>query len=809
MENNLQSAQSQSEILSFILSQLKKVKKSGGSYKACCPAHDDKTASFSVTPLDDGTIRLKCFAGCDFRSICAALGVDSRDLTSNKTYKSGNSKEWIFYDYVDENGNLICQHVRIPKDKDKTFLWCRPDGRGSNIYFLGRGWYKREDKKWERAEKASDPEVCPESGAVWFDDCRRVPYRLDRLKQLQPGSIVFIVEGEKDVDTTEGFGFVATTGGGAEDWRHQFGEYFTDLDVIICADNDRAGREFEFKVIASLRGKAKRIRILRLPNLKEKGDITDWAESGGTRGKLEKLIEQAPDYEEIVFSNRIALIPTDGDDATDPVISDDPEREALLRQMAANAGDMIDALWLLFRMLGIKGKHSRIVNALMALATDSKKGVNLGLVRAFHSKIHAEYDSDREDLSSEDSKQKSNRVSRDLQKLIAACVEAGAAHKTTSGCFGFLDYWHGSPEHQGRAAIPGRYRMNFLRFALLVLDRAREIGGKPREAREQATKEVAREVLAWVGGRVRDLGEQAGEEEKKKREVDPLKVLEQKREAAIRACTSYARLLGGDARKVESAFSAIKQEVMKSTTSSDILIMSSENETVGGRWVAAEIEVEYALKALAEKLRQIWQEQALSRQQAKVRVRSLLRVFILALFAGSEFKRRKIKSLAHSLVNEAVAVAEFPMSGKNVGQGRREKEAPLSSKNVGQGKEEKTAIIAEMEESPVAETNEQGKPHRLMRPPEESPPQREKLTDPHYRGPVIYKSSDGEIGGKLTAFFDEREGETWLSFEPLDGSGRDWPVPLSALYEPDEEFDSDLIERWKQSRLGGIRPTET
>jgi len=137
-----------------------------------------------------------------------------------------------------------------------------------------------------------------------------------------------IVEGEKDVHTVEGFGYIATTGGGAEDWRQEFGQYLTGQDVIICADNDPAGREFESKVIASLRGKAKRIRILRLPNLKEKGDITDWADEGGTRGKLEKLIEQAPDYEEIVFTSRIALIPTDGDDATDPVISDDPEREA-------------------------------------------------------------------------------------------------------------------------------------------------------------------------------------------------------------------------------------------------------------------------------------------------------------------------------------------------------------------------------------------------------------------------------------------------------------------------------------------------
>jgi hypothetical protein len=108
---------------------------------------------------------------------------------------------------------------------------------------------------------------------------------------------------------------------------------------------------------------------------------------------------------------------------------------------------------------------------------------------------------------------------------------------------------------------------------------------------------------------------------------------------------------------------------MKNTTSSDVLIMSYENDTIEGRAIAAEIEVEYALKAVAEKLRQAWQEQGLSRRQAVIRVRSLLGVFVLTLFAGSEFKRRKIKSMAHKLVNEAV-VAESSMSSKNVRQVR-------------------------------------------------------------------------------------------------------------------------------------------
>ena len=44
------------------------------SYKACCPAHDDKDPSLVVTELHDGRVLLKCWAGCGSADILAALG---------------------------------------------------------------------------------------------------------------------------------------------------------------------------------------------------------------------------------------------------------------------------------------------------------------------------------------------------------------------------------------------------------------------------------------------------------------------------------------------------------------------------------------------------------------------------------------------------------------------------------------------------------------------------------------------------------------------------------------------------------------
>jgi hypothetical protein len=126
-----------------------------------------------------------------------------------------------------------------------------------------------------------------------------------------------------------------------------------------------------------------------------------------------------------------------------------------------------------------------------------------------------------------------------------------------------LDYWKGSPEQQGRAAIKGRYRMNFLRFALLVIDRARVIGGKPREAREQAAKEIAREVITWACDQARTLGEQIDYGEESARSgTRPFEADGEKARGGDPGFQTLCPIPGDDPQKVESAFAAIRTEVI-------------------------------------------------------------------------------------------------------------------------------------------------------------------------------------------------------------------------------------------------------
>ena len=57
-------------------------------WKICCPAHDDRRSSFVTSQKPDGTILMKCFAGCSIDDICRAINIEVKDLFPYK--KRGN-----------------------------------------------------------------------------------------------------------------------------------------------------------------------------------------------------------------------------------------------------------------------------------------------------------------------------------------------------------------------------------------------------------------------------------------------------------------------------------------------------------------------------------------------------------------------------------------------------------------------------------------------------------------------------------------------------------------------------------------------
>lgn len=170
------------------------------------------------------------------------------------------------YDYTDERGAVLFQVWRYAlPDGRKTFKQARP---------VPGGW------------------------ALGIAGVRRVPYRLPELRAADPSAWVLIPEGEKDADRLAALGFVATTNAmGAGKWLPEYGAFLRGRRTCLLLDNDADGEAHGAKTGAELFGVAADLRVLRLPGLPEKGDVSDWLDAGGTADELTRLIEGAPAWE--------------------------------------------------------------------------------------------------------------------------------------------------------------------------------------------------------------------------------------------------------------------------------------------------------------------------------------------------------------------------------------------------------------------------------------------------------------------------------------------------------------------------------
>jgi 5S rRNA maturation endonuclease (ribonuclease M5) len=234
-----------------VLLHFKNLRRTGNSWSAQCPAHDDRTPSVTIREVN-GKILVYCHAGCPFERVIEAAGLNMDDLFPD----SQQPRIASTYDYTDETGKLLFQVLRYdPKD----FRQRRPDGKG--------GW------SWN------------------LNGVRRVLYRLPEVLKAKT---VLAVEGEKDCEAARKMGIVATCNpGGAGKWRNEYSECLRGKRVVIIADADEPGRKHAQQVAASLAGNAESLKVIELRGAK---DLSEWVERGGTRDALEGFIESQREW---------------------------------------------------------------------------------------------------------------------------------------------------------------------------------------------------------------------------------------------------------------------------------------------------------------------------------------------------------------------------------------------------------------------------------------------------------------------------------------------------------------------------------
>jgi hypothetical protein len=172
-------------------------------------------------------------------------------------------------------GRLVCSYAYVDEHGEERFQVCRYDPKNFS----------------QRQPDADHP-------GQWIGNLtgvRMVPYRLpDLIEGIANGHPVYIVEGEKDADNGAALGLVTTTTAmgtaGRGHWqRGVYDEFFRGADVVLVPDqddDDNKGRELGRIIAQRLKPIAARVRVLDLPDAK---DLSDWIEHGGTREDFDAL----------------------------------------------------------------------------------------------------------------------------------------------------------------------------------------------------------------------------------------------------------------------------------------------------------------------------------------------------------------------------------------------------------------------------------------------------------------------------------------------------------------------------------------
>src|SRR5579885_1521497 len=305
-------------------------KKPGGEWHAPCPIHQGQDLNFSINPeTGQWFCHSQCGRGGDIFDLEEALHggdfptrkaeifrlVGRSEPTKPAKPSAGGWREEARYPYTDEDGDLLYEVVRYRKpDGSKTFVQVRPSGveragttdpersggvpEGGIVVGLDKGKYMPDARAsrpngkptWKRVSDQLDFD-----GAEYrFRECPRVPYRLPRVLAADT---VFLPEGEKDVATLEDWGLAASCNPGGSGGSHLYGgwlDYFCHRHIVILPDNDAPGRKHAAAVAEQLLPVATSLRIVELPGLPAKGDVTDWKQAGGTLEQFLALVSEAP-----------------------------------------------------------------------------------------------------------------------------------------------------------------------------------------------------------------------------------------------------------------------------------------------------------------------------------------------------------------------------------------------------------------------------------------------------------------------------------------------------------------------------------
>ena len=243
--------------------------------------HRGSDSGFSIYSNRNGYGRYHCFS-CDcsgdiislhaelhkknlesnFAEICEELAKElciTLDYEDGSIFKPVESKKKTKYR---QPSGRVFNHVDFtPKNQDKELpesprrarqhIYTNENGQPIAIKQMKIMHNGRKTFRWYLI----DPETGGMSNKAGLNGLELPLYNICAVNQARAnGQTVFVVEGEKDVDTLQNLGYIATTkpNGAQNHWTANFIEPLKDLNVVVLLDNDEAGADCGKMAITAL-----------------------------------------------------------------------------------------------------------------------------------------------------------------------------------------------------------------------------------------------------------------------------------------------------------------------------------------------------------------------------------------------------------------------------------------------------------------------------------------------------------------------------------------------------------------------------
>ena len=257
-----------------VLDRLEGVHESNGSWKALCPAHDDREPSLSVSEGDENKAILHCFGGCEPEEIVAELGLEMKDLFERNGVPGADRKKFVSTPpKTPASLPRPCNLENYAAVKGLPVEFLKKLGL-TNRNYQGKPAvripYRDEhgQEKSIRFRTALEKSEEGDNRFRWRSGSKAMLYGLERLEKIRKAGYVVLVEGESDQQTLwyrklPGLGIP-----GASNWKAGWASHLEGIERIYAViEPDEGGEALLDKLSTS--GIGDRLYIVELGDHKD------------------------------------------------------------------------------------------------------------------------------------------------------------------------------------------------------------------------------------------------------------------------------------------------------------------------------------------------------------------------------------------------------------------------------------------------------------------------------------------------------------------------------------------------------------